>query len=32
VGRDLLPNELAERTAELMEQGIETIEKTLESA
>jgi len=28
---DLLPNELAERTDELMEQGIDTVKKTLES-
>jgi hypothetical protein len=27
---DLLPNELAERTDELMEQGIEVVKKTLE--
>lgn len=29
---DLLPNELAERTGELMEQGIDTVKRTLERA
>jgi hypothetical protein len=29
---DLLPDELAERTSELMEQGIDTVKRTLEGA
>ena len=29
---DLLPNELAQRTGELMEQGIDTVKRTLEGA
>lgn len=29
---DLLPDELAEQTAEMMERGVETVKRTLESA